>query len=185
LAAAIPVAAGSDRNSIDTKEFIQVMKRTAARLILTAGLVLGALCGSPARAQATPVWTEKMSEGFVSLNYGSLESEQPILQLSCFNEMEIAVLNIFGEIEGARPGQKLTIELSAGGAKAALDGEATLDDKSGTIFAEASGIEVKPVLAVLEAKGPIAVKTGESSQTLTDVGRAEAVERFSKDCTLQ
>jgi uncharacterized protein (DUF342 family) len=99
--------------------------------------------------------------------------------------MEIAVLNIFGEIEGARPGQKLTIELSAGGAKAALDGEATLDDKSGTIFAEASGIEVKPVLAVLEAKGPIAVKTGESSQTLTDVGRAEAVERFSKDCTLQ
>ena len=90
-----------------------------------------------------------------------------------------------GAIEGARPGQKIGIEFSAGGTKASLEGEATLDDKTGSIFAEASGIEVKPVLAVLKAEGPIAVKTGETSQTLSDVGRAEAVEKFSKDCTLQ
>lgn len=161
------------------------MQRTAARLILRAGLVLVALSASPAGGQGTPVWTEKMSEGFVSLSYGSLDSEQPVLQLSCFNEMEIAVLNIFGTIEGARPGQKLGIELSAGSTKASLEGEVTLDDKTGAIFAEASGIEVKPVLAVLKAQGPVAVKTGEISQTLSDVGRAEAVEKFGKDCTLQ
>ena len=161
------------------------MNRIAARLVLVASLLLGTLPAGAVHAQGTPVWTEKMSEGFVSLSYGSLDSEQPVLQLSCFNEMEIAVLNIFGAIEGARPGQKIGIEFSAGGTKASLEGEATLDDKTGSIFAEASGIEVKPVLAVLKAEGPIAVKTGETSQTLSDVGRAEAVEKFSKHCTLQ
>jgi hypothetical protein len=162
------------------------MNRIAACLILVASLVLGTLLASPARAQGTLVWTERMSEGFVSLSYGSLDaSAQPILQLSCFNEMAITVLNIFGAIEGTRPGQKLTIELSAGGAKASLEGEVSLDDKTGATFAEASGIEVKPVLEVLKAPGAVTVKTGETSQTLTDVGRAEAVEKFSKDCTLQ
>jgi hypothetical protein len=161
------------------------MSPIAARLILVASLALGALPGSAVHAQGTPVWTEKSSEGFISLSYGSLDSEQPILQLSCFNEMEIAVLNIFGGIEGARPGQKLSIELSAGSAKAALEGEVSLDDKTGATFAEASGIEVKPVLDVLKAEGAITVKTGETSQTLSEVGRAEAVEKFSKDCTLQ
>jgi hypothetical protein len=41
------------------------------------------------------------------------------------------------------------------------------------------------VLDVLKAEGAITVKTGETSQTLSEVGRAEAVEKFSKDCTLQ
>jgi hypothetical protein len=161
------------------------MNRIAARLIFAASLFLGALPASAVDAQGTPVWTEKMSEGFVSLSYGSLGSEQPILQLSCFNEMEIAVLNIFGAIEGTRPGQKLSIELSAGSAKAALEGEASLDDKTGATFAEASGIEIKPVLEVLKAPGPVTVKTGATSKTLSDAGRAEAVEKFSKDCKLQ
>ena len=125
------------------------MNRITARLVLVASLLLGTLPAGAVHAQGTPVWTEKMSEGFVLLSYGSLDSEQPVLQLSCFNEMEIAVLNIFGAIEGARPGQKLAIELSAGSVKASLDGEASLDDKTGAVFAEASGIEVKPVLAVL------------------------------------
>jgi hypothetical protein len=161
------------------------MNRIAARLILAASIVLAVPSGSAQRAEGTPVWTEKMSEGFVSLSYGSLDTEQPILQLSCFNEMEIAVLNIFGAIEGTRQGQKLSIELFAGSAKATLEGEVSLDDKTGATFAEASGIEVKPVLDVLKAQGAITVKIGDTSQTLSEVGRAEAVEKFSKDCKLQ
>jgi hypothetical protein len=164
-----------------------MMSRRAARLALAAYLVAEALLpGSVLRAQETLAWTEKASEGFISLSYGSLDaSQQPIFQLSCFNEMEIAVLNVFGAIDGVRPGQKLEIELAAGGAKAALEGEASLDDKTGAIFAEASGIEVQPLLAVLKSPGPLTLKVAETSRTLSDAGRADAVAKFSKDCTLE
>ena len=161
-----------------------MMSRSLGRLLLAACLLAGSASGT--RAQETLAWTEKASEGFIALNYGSLDSSKaPVFQLSCFNEMEIAVLNVFGAVEGARPGQKLPIELSAGNAKLSLVGEASLDDKTGAMFAEASGIEVKPVLEVLKSPGPVTVKTGETSQTLSEVGRADAVAKFGKDCTLE
>jgi hypothetical protein len=137
------------------------------------------------RAEEKSVWTEKASEGFVSLTYGPLDaSKQPVLLLSCFNEMGIAVLNIFSTIEATRPGEKLTIQLSAGGSHA-IEGEAGIDAKAGSMFAEASDIEVRPVLAVLKSPGPLTVKMAATSLTLTDTGRAEAAERFSKNCTLK
>jgi hypothetical protein len=98
--------------------------------------------------------------------------------------MEIAVLTVFGAFEGAQPGQKLTIEVSSGNATASLEGEASLDDKTGSIFAEASGIEVKPLLGVLKAPGPLTVKAADTTQTLSDTGRATAADTFSKDCKL-
>jgi hypothetical protein len=163
-----------------------MMSRRVTRLSVAACLVAEAmLSGAQSRAQESLVWTEKASEGFISLSYGSLDaSQQPIFQLSCFNEMEIAVLNVFGAIEGARPGQKLTIELSTGNATASLEGEASLDEKSGAVFAEASDIEVKPLLDVLKAPGPLTVKAADTTQTLSDTGRANAAETFSKDCKL-
>jgi hypothetical protein len=111
-------------------------------------------------------------------------SKQPVLLLSCFNEMGIAVLNIFSTIEATRPGEKLTIQLSAGRSHA-IEGEAGIDAKAGSMFAEASDIEVRPVLAVLKSPGPLTVKIAATSVTLTDTGRAEAAERFSKNCTLK
>ena len=98
--------------------------------------------------------------------------------------MEIAVLDIFGAIEGTAPGQKLTVELSAGGAQLSLEGEASADDKTGSMFAEASDIAVKPVLAVLRAPGPLTIKMASTTTTLSDAGRADAVEAFGKACQL-
>jgi hypothetical protein len=108
-----------------------------------------------------------------------------VLLLSCFNEMGIAVVNIFSTIEATRPGEKLTIELSAAGGSHSVEGEAGIDAKAGSMFAEASDIEVKPVLAVLKSPGPLTVKMAATSLTLSDAGRAEAAERFSKNCTLK
>jgi hypothetical protein len=161
------------------------MSHIAARFPLTICLLIGALAPiDSARAEEKSVWTDKASEGFVSLSYGPLDaSRQPVLLLSCFNEMEIAVLDIFGVIEGTRPGEKLTIELSAGGSHA-IEGESGIDAKTGSMFAEASDIAVKPVLAVLKSAGPLTVKMAATSLTLTDTGRAEAAERFGKNCNL-
>ena len=51
-------------------------------------------------------------------------------------------------------------------------------------FAEASDIAVKPVLEVLRQAGPLTVTTGKASASLSDKGRAQAVERFTQDCAL-
>jgi hypothetical protein len=162
------------------------MSRISARLPLAICFLIGAL--SPigfARAEEKSVWAEKASEGFISLTYGPLDAnKQPVFLLSCFNEMEIAVLDIFGVVEGARPGEKLTIELSAASSHA-IEGESGIDSKTGSMFAEASDIEVKPVLAVLKSPGPLTVKMAATSLTLSDAGRADAAERFSKNCSLE
>ncbi len=98
--------------------------------------------------------------------------------------MGIAVLDVRQEIEGAKPGEALTIELSAGAAKSEIKGEAARDEASGMTFAEASDIAVKPVLEVLRQAGPLTVTTGKASASLSDNGRAQAVERFTQDCGL-
>ena len=138
-----------------------------------------------ARAEESLIWTEKASEGFVSLSYASLDTAKaPVFLLSCFGEMGIAVLDVRKEIEGAKSGDPLTIALAAGEAKAEIEGEAMSDDATGMIFAEASDIAVKPVLEVLRQAGPVTVTMGTTSAPLADKGRAQAVERFAKDCTL-
>jgi hypothetical protein len=162
------------------------MMSRKTRLLLAVCLLAGALqLVATARAQDTMVWFEKASEGFVTLAYGPLDpAKPPLLLLSCFDAMGIAVLDVRAGIEGKKPGEPLIIELSAGDTKVAVKGEAALDDTTGQIFAEASELEVKPVLAVFRQSGPVMLKVGEASETLSDQGRADGVEKFSQDCQI-
>lgn len=146
---------------------------------------MGAPLGSFAHGEERLVWTEKASEGFVSLAYGPLDpAKTPLFLLSCFNGMGIAVLDVHKEIEGAKPGEALTIELSAGDTKWPVKGEATRDDDSGVTFGEASDIAVKPVLDVLRQPGPLTVTIGEMNTTLSDQDRAKAADEFGQHCEL-
>jgi hypothetical protein len=163
-----------------------MMMRIPVRLLIAATFLVGALPqGSLARTEESLVWTEKSSEGLVSLTYGPLDpAKTPLFLLTCFNSMEVAVLEIFGVIEGTRPGQPLIIGLSAGSTELPLKGEVSLDDATGTMFAEANELKVKPVLDVLRASGPLTVNLGLTNKTLSDQGRADAVEKFSQSCEL-
>ena len=163
-----------------------MMSRNQARLFLAGCMAVCTLSSAiSARAEESLVWLERASEGFVSLAYGPLDpAKSPLLLLSCFDGMGIAVLDLHIAIDGAKAGEALTIVLSAAGARSQVDGEATLDDANGMIFAEASDIAVKPVLEVLRQAGPVAVTIGQTNATLSDQGRADAVGKFSKDCQI-
>jgi len=160
------------------------MSRMRARLSLVVCLT-ALVSASPARAEESQVWIEKASDGFVSLAYGPLDpAKTPTLLLSCFDAMGIAVLDLHIPIDGAKPGEAITIALSAGEAKTQVEGEAALDEVSSMIFAEASDIAVKPVLEVFRQPGPVAVTVGPTNAMLSDPGRADAVDKFSKDCQI-
>ena len=163
-----------------------MMSRNQARLLLAVCLAAGASAPVGAsRAQETLVWVEKASEGFISLAYGPLDrAKVPLFLLSCFDAMGIAVLDVHIQIDGVKPGEALTIELTAGEAKSQVEGEAALDEANGVMFAEASDIAVKPVLEVLRQAGPVTVTIGKTSATLSDQGRADGVSKFSQDCQI-
>jgi hypothetical protein len=162
-----------------------MMIRPAGVLFAAALLVSALLAGRSAQAEETLVWLEKSSEGLVSIAYGPVDpAETPLFLLSCFNAMGIAVLDVHKEIPDAKPGEPLTIELSAGEAKASIKGEAARDEASGVTFGEASDVAVKPILEVLRAAGPLTIAMGKTSATLSQQGREQAVAKFSQDCQL-
>jgi hypothetical protein len=164
---------------------MMVQTQVSLFLALTLTTVALPVAGS-ARTEDELIWTEHSSDNLTSLAYGSLDpATNPLFVLSCFNGMSIAVLDVHHEVTGTKPGEPLTIELSAGAAQSPVKGEAALDEASGVTFAEASDIAVKPVLAVLRVEGPLTVTLGETRATLSDKGRAEAVAQFSKDCQLE
>jgi len=157
------------------------MTRIPVRSLFAAALLFIAT----GHAQESQVWTEKSDEGRASLAYGPLDpAKTPLFLLTCFNNMDVAVLEIFVVIEGTRPGQPLTIELSAGSAKLPLKGEVSVDDATSSMFAEANEVKVKPVLEVLRAPGPLTINLGLTNKTLSDQGRADAVEKFDQACKL-
>jgi hypothetical protein len=150
---------------------------------LFAFVIAAVACFNLTRAEDTQVWLSKSNGSLVTLAFGPVDpTKAPLFLLSCFNGMDVAVLDIHQDIAGAKPDQKLAIELSAGSATASLDGETA--DASGEVFGEASDIKVKPVLAVLREKGPVTVKIGGITLTLAEQGRAEAVEQFASACQL-
>lgn len=139
----------------------------------------------PLRAEESLIWTARTSGGMASLIYGSLDPKKtPVFLLTCLNEMDIAVLEIFGVVEGKEPGQKVTIAFAVGDKKASLEGKIERDDKSATMFAEASEVEPDPMLEVLAAPGEATVTLDQAKKTLSEQGRAAAVAQFSKDCAM-
>ena len=152
--------------------------------LLLALLACGA--GFPASsASAADVWSAKTSGSFVTLRYGPLdERERAPFLLSCLNGIGIAVLSVNMDFPERETGEALTFEFSAGDKTAPVAGETAAEDGTGFIYGEAGDIAVKPILKVLEQKGPVTMKSGANAVELSDAGRAEAVAEFAKDCSL-
>jgi hypothetical protein len=93
------------------------------------------------------------------------------------------VLDVHQAVEGSA-GDAITIELSSAKGQAPIEGEIAKNRETGTSFAEASDIRVKPILEVLRDEGALTLSIGKSSATLSDAGRAAAVAQFAKDCKL-
>jgi hypothetical protein len=144
------------------------------------------LLADAAKSEEAMMWTEKTSGGLTTLAYGPLNpAASPLFVLSCFSGMNIVVLDVHKEIPGAKRGDPLTIELSSAKAQAPVKAEVETNEATGTNFGEASDIDVEPVLQVMRDPGPLTVKMGEVSATLSDQGRAQAVAEFVENCKLE
>jgi hypothetical protein len=155
-----------------------------AGLALAAGLFAAVL---PAFAADDPgyVWMSGIGDGNALLTYGSAETgEDYVFNLICGNKDKSTEATLYVDITGTEVGQPITIELAAGTAKVPLKGKIATDEMSGFHFAEAKGFKIKPVIALLQGKGPVTAKTGKLVTALTDKGRAEPAAEFAKACKL-
>lgn len=161
--------------------------RRQARLLLAAWSALAILVlAEVAKSEEAMMWTEKSSGGLTTLAYGPLNpTASPLFVLSCFSGMNIVVLDVHKEIPGAKRGDAITIELSSAKAQAPVKAEVELNEATGTNFGEASDIDVKPLLQVMRDPGPLTVRMGDVSATLSDQGRAQAVAKFVDNCRLE
>lgn len=154
------------------------------RIVVVAGLAGMSLSGL-SLAQESMIWNAKTSGSFVTLSYGPLDPQKnPVFMLSCLNGMGIAVLTLRPDLGDTKIGAPLTIEVTGGGATASVEGEAARDETTGTTYAEASDIKIKPIVEVLRTNGPITVKAGDATLELADHNLAQSVDQFTKDCAL-
>lgn len=140
--------------------------------------------GASARTQENAVWSAQTTGDMSALRYGAFDADLPLMLLSCFNALEVAVLDIYDDVGAAKPGEPVTIELVAGDSAAPLEGEAAEAEETAEIYAEASDFPLKPVIDVLRKDGPLTVKIDDTSRTFSDFGKADAVESFAQACAL-
>jgi hypothetical protein len=154
-------------------------------LLLAAGLVAAPLPLSAAEDDSGYAWMGGSGGDNALLTYGSPETgEDYVFNLICGNKDKSTEATLYVDIAGTEVGQPVVIELAAGAAKVSLKGRIATDEMSGFHFAEAKGFKVKPVVAVLQQKGPVSAKTGELVTTLPEKGRAAGVAEFAQACKL-
>jgi hypothetical protein len=168
------------------KHSASTVRRRACLPLAAVSTLAILLLADSGRSEEAMLWTEKTSGGLTMLAYGPLSpTANPLFVLSCFSGMNIVVLDVHKEIPGAKRGDAITIELSSAKAQAPVKAEVETNEATGTNFGEASDIDVKPVLQVMRDPGPLVVKMGEVSATLSDQGRAQAVAEFVENCKLE
>ncbi|MFD0988449.1 hypothetical protein [Methyloligella solikamskensis] len=159
------------------------MTQLLKRLLLVLTVMAIPLAAS-ARTQENAVWSAQSAGDMSALRYGAFDADLPLLLLSCFNELEVAVLDIYDDVGDVKPGDPLAIELAAGSIAAPLKGEAAKEVESADIYAEVSDFPIKPVMNVLRAEGPLTVKIGDTTRTYEGIGREEALKTFAETCEL-
>jgi hypothetical protein len=163
---------------------LTVRGRARTLLALAFGLATLKLAdtGMPDEAM---MWTETSSGALTTLTYGPLNpAATPLFVLSCFAGMNIVVLDVHKQVPGAKPGDPIAIEISSSKAQAPVKAEVETNEATGTTFGEASDIDVAPVLQVMRDPGPVTIRMGDATATLSDQGRAQAVAKFVESCKL-
>lgn len=159
------------------------LKRSLA--LLFSGVLSTITLSSPVPAEAVNIWQAKTSGSFVTLRYGPLnDREKPVFLLSCLNGVEIAVLSVYLDFPQEETGEAITVAFSANGETAQVAGETAREDGTGTIYGDAGDIAVKPILKILNEKGPVSMRSGANGIELSTAGRIEAVAQFSENCSL-
>ena len=155
-----------------------------SRVGLLLAMMLAVCCDS-ALAQSNYEWMGGSGDGNYTLSYGSPETaEDQLFWIVCRNGDKKTEMVVYVDMTDVKVGQPVAIELSAGNAKATVKGDVSTDEMSGFLFAKAEQFQIKKVLDLMAAKGPVTVKTGTIVTKLPDKGRSPELVKFAKGCKL-
>jgi hypothetical protein len=131
------------------------------------------------------VWMGQVTEGNALFAYGAKDSPGDMLfWIECSPKKKTTEMTLSKDIPGAKVGDPVNLELAGGPSNVALKSKVTTDEMSGFHYAVAKSFKVKPVLELFKAKDTVTARAGKIASTLPDTGRAEALAKFAKGCTL-
>ena len=152
--------------------------------ICVALAVFLSTCSPRSAAAQDYVWSATAFQGNASLLYGPPGADSGSFTLRCDNSAKKTELEIYAVLGGAGDGQPLTIQISGGLAKVAIEGQAGAAQDGGDIIAKAKGFAIEPLLAVLKADTAPTVTVNGINTSFGDSFRTEAVAEFAKACRL-
>jgi hypothetical protein len=179
------------RSHTRTRDSWQVFRGRAGLAGVGLAIITSPLASTPVAVAADTYagygwgYSDDMDGDGSSLILGSTENaEDYAFLMRCSNTEKSVEMIVYVDIAGAKVGRPVTIKLSRDGAQATVKGKTASDDKSGFVFAEAKNFPIKPVIGVLNGKGPIKVVTRKTETLLPEEGRAPELAEFVRRCHL-
>jgi hypothetical protein len=180
------------RTHTRTRDSWQVFRGRAGLAGVGLAIITSPLASTPVAVAADTYagygwgYSDDMDGDGSSLIFGSTETaEDYVFLMRCSNTEKSVEMTVYVDIAGAKVGRPVTIKLSRDGAQATVKGKTASDDKSGYVFAVAKDFPIKPVIGVLNGKGPIKVVTRKTETLLPEEGRAPELAEFVQRCQLE
>ena len=151
---------------------------------LRALAILLALAPAAAFAQRGQQWAFRDGE-WATLAFEVPETSDQSFYLGCDKEKRRLSMSIRAPLKGAKPGTPITIEFSAGGAKASILGKTETDELYPFVFSGAEGFAPGPLLDLLAGPSEVVAKARTASLALPAKDRASLVARFRASCPVK
>jgi hypothetical protein len=170
---------------------LKAMQRSWRQWVAISALVAGFCLPMLTALAAAPGWSTSFDpRKRVFLSFRSVEDGPRDLLLACLRDVDTLTIDSEAVADAGSNGQKVTLTLTNGAARYAIDGEISPDPDSGAPgFSADIDLDAQTMrrlrhelLPVLEGKGLIQLTVGSAHRELPVSGLAAALKRFKSTC---
>jgi hypothetical protein len=147
---------------------------------LIVGLLLAGL--APAAAQGARTWLFDDSSDVVTLQYGTPESDDVVIAMSCETDTKTMRITEFASSSSLTPGQAARIKLTNGSASLAYDGQVLTNEMDGGVNLEVVTPVDAKLFALLKGGSSLTIDVAGKQSTVPMKGAAPHIAPLEKAC---
>ena len=149
---------------------------------LAAICSLALLLGAPAGAQETRTWMFNFDSDTAVLQYGSPQSDDAVLVITCEPAKHTMHINEFIGSESLEPGRTAHLKLISGTVTLDYAGQTVTNEMDGTVNIEVTAPTDPKLIALLKTGTTLTVDVAGKQTTIPLKGAAPHVAEFEKAC---
>jgi hypothetical protein len=149
---------------------------------LIAGLLAAAAGSSPAAAQGARTWLFDDSSDVVTLQYGTPESDDVVVAMSCEANTRTVRINEFASSSSLTPGRTAKLKLTNGPASLEYNGQALANEMDGGVNLEVVTPADAKLFALLKAGPSLTIDVAGKQATVPLKAAAPHLPALEKAC---